>query len=386
MNKCCHKKCDSKLKRLREVTMKKVSNYQLFAVTFIFQLGTTIIYGFGGSAGRDAWIGQLMATGVGVLIVLVYLALMKLNPGLSLVQWFPAQLGRWIGTPVAFLYPLMYLYVDGRILADIRDMVSTTILPKTPLIVITGAFALIIGCCVYGGIESVSRLGELFLPIVLIMFCIEAALVVSSGVLHVHHIQPFLENGWGPVWNVVYPAGITQSFGETLIFAMFWPEAKQSEKIARTTILATLLSGIMITCFDVMAILAFGQMFSGFLYPLYTLLGVISVGEFIENLQMFGVLYFLMTALIKSAVQMFAAVKGIQQLTNMKSSRVLVFPACAISLLLGMTMSKNIAEHVYRQHFELLVPYIWIPLLFVLPAILLIISLLRRRKKFNFTS
>lgn len=361
--------------------MKKVSNYQLFAVTFIFQLGTTIIFGFGGSAGRDAWIGELISCGLGVMIIFIYFALMKLNPGLTLVQWFPAQLGRWIGTPVAFLYPLLYLYVDGRILADIRDMVSTTILPNTPLIVITGAFAFIIACCVYGGIDSVARLGEMFLPIVLIMFGMEVILLSGSGVLHVHHLQPLLENGWKPVWNVVYPSGITQSFGETMVFAMFWPETQHPGKVMRITVLATLLSGIMITIFDVLAILAFGQMFSGFLYPLYTLLSVISVGEFIENLQMFGVLYFLMTALIKSVVQMFAAVKGIQQLTHMKSYRVLVFPACAVSLLLGMTMSKNIAEHIYRQHFEIFVPYVWVPLLFVLPAILLIVTLLRRWKK-----
>ncbi|GIP11750.1 GerAB/ArcD/ProY family transporter [Paenibacillus macerans] len=110
----------------------KISAYQLFTITFIFQLGTTIIFGFGGLAGRDAWIGDLTSLGLGLCVIWVYTALMRMNPGLSLVEWFPAQLGRWIGTPIAFLYPLMFLYLTGRIIADIRDMVSTTILPGTP--------------------------------------------------------------------------------------------------------------------------------------------------------------------------------------------------------------------------------------------------------------
>jgi spore germination protein KB len=361
--------------------MHKISVYQLFAITFIFQLGTTIVFGFGGSAGKDAWIGELVSCCLGIFVILIYIALMRMNPGLTLVQWFPAQFGRRIGTPLAFLYPLMSLYVVGRIIADIRDMVSTTVLSNTPLIIITGVFVIIIAYCVYGGIEILSRLGEMFLPIVLFLVCIELILLFSSSVLHINNLLPIFEKGWEPVWKVVYPSGITQSFGETLVLAMFWPETKSPEKVMKITILATLLFGIMITIFDMLAILVFGDMFSGFLYPLYTLLSLISIGNFIENLQMFGVLYLLMTALLKSVVHMLAAVRGIQQLTNMKSYRVLIVPACAIALFLGMTMSKNIAEHVYHHHFEIFVPYVWVPLLLVLPTILLIVTWLRQLKK-----
>ena len=82
--------------------MSKISSYQLFVITFIFQLGTTVIFGFGGSAGRDAWISQLVSLCLGILVILVYTTLMRMNPGLTLVQWFPAQFGRWIGVPIAF--------------------------------------------------------------------------------------------------------------------------------------------------------------------------------------------------------------------------------------------------------------------------------------------
>ncbi|NIK68225.1 MULTISPECIES: endospore germination permease [unclassified Paenibacillus] len=361
--------------------MSKITVYQLFAITFIFQIGTTIIFGFGAQAGKDAWIGELISCFFGLVVVLIFLALMRMNPGLTLVQWFPAQFGRWIGTPIAFLYPLLFIYIVGRITADIRDMVSTTILFNTPLIVISGVFIFIIAYCVYSGIERISRLGEMFLPIVLLLFCIEAVLLIGSNVMKFHNLLPVLEQGWAPVMKTVYPSGITQSFGETITLAMFWTETKEPNKVLRITILASLLSGIMVTLFDVMAISVFGDMFSGFLYPLYTLLSLISIGKFIENLQMFGVLYLLMTALLKSVVLMFAAVRGIQQLTNMKSYRVLVIPSCAISLILGLTMSKNIAEHIYRHHFEILVPYIWVPMYLVLPAILLLVNWLRQLMK-----
>ncbi|WP_334076866.1 endospore germination permease [Paenibacillus sanfengchensis] len=357
----------------------KISKYQLFTITFIFQLGTTIIFGFGGLAGRDAWISNLVSLGLGFCVIWIYTTLARMNPGLSLVEWFPAQLGRWIGTLIALLYPLMYLYLVGRIIADVRDMVSTTILPGAPPIVFTGLFAIVIAYCAFGGIEIVARLGELIFPVVILMFITETILLIGSDVLHFDYIQPVLEEGWGPIWKVVYPNGITQPFGETLALAMFWPDVRNRDKVAKSTFLATLLAGLMITCFDFLAVLVYGDLFSRFLYPLYTLLSMISIGKFIENLQMFGVLYFFATALIKSTINILAALKGIQQLKKMKNYRALVIPAAAIALFLGMTMSKNIAEHIYYQHFKILVPYFWVPLFLVLPALLLIVTWIRQK-------
>ncbi|MFL0556186.1 GerAB/ArcD/ProY family transporter [Paenibacillus barengoltzii] len=361
----------------------KISGYQLFTITFIFQLGTTIIFGFGGPAGRDAWLASLISIGLGLLVVGMFTTLRYLNPGLTFVEWFPTLLGRWLGTPIAFLYPLLQVYLLGRGFADMRDLVSTAILQGTPLFVITGVFAVIIAYCCYGGIEIAARMGEIIFPVVVLMFLIETVLLMGSGVLHPHHIQPILDNGWQPIWNAVFPNGITQGYGESLALAMFWPHVKDQGNITKITLLATCLSGIMITCFDILAILVFSDLYSRFLYPLYTLLGVISVGNFVENLQMFGVLYFFATALLKCLLILLAALHGFQKLTGMKNYRPLIIPTVLIAFILGLTMSQNITEHIYFHHFHILVPYIYIPMFLVLPAFLLVIagvrSLLRKK-------
>lgn len=359
--------------------MQKISIYQLFVITFIFQLGTTVIFGFGGSAGRDAWIGQIVSLCLGIIVILLYTTLMRMNPGRTLVEWFPAQMGRFIGVPIAFLYPLLFLYHVGRGLADIRDMISTTILFNTPFLLIEGIFIIIIIYCVYGGIEIIARLGEMIFPVVLVMFSIQTIFLFITGVLRIDNLQPVLENGWGPIWKVAYPGGITEPFGESIVFAMFWTDTDHPKKIMKITILATILSGFIITCWDILAISVFGSMFSHFLYPLYTLLGMISIGNFIENLQIFGILYFFMTALIKVLVNMLGALKGFQQLIGLRNYRVIIIPAGAIALYLGMTMSKNISEHVYYTHFKILVPYVWVPMFLVLPMILLIVTWIRQK-------
>jgi spore germination protein KB len=120
--------------------MEKLSNYQIFGLTFLYQIGTTIIFGFGASAGRDAWIAILLSTLLGTLITVMYVLLMKLNPGLTLVQWFPAQFGKWLGTPISWLYPLIFLFDAGRAAGDLKDLIPATLLPTTPPMVFNGLF------------------------------------------------------------------------------------------------------------------------------------------------------------------------------------------------------------------------------------------------------
>ncbi|MDQ0970349.1 hypothetical protein QFZ31_000227 [Neobacillus niacini] len=76
--------------------MERISTNQLFILTVFFQIGTTIIFGFGSSAGRDAWIAIITSFVLGIIAIGIYLLLRYLNPGLTLVEWFPAQFGKWI--------------------------------------------------------------------------------------------------------------------------------------------------------------------------------------------------------------------------------------------------------------------------------------------------
>lgn len=94
--------------------MVRISSYQLFTITFLYQLGTTIIFGFAAGTGRDAWIVTILSSIAGMIIISMYLALMNMNPGLTLVEWFPKQFGKWIGIPIAWLYPLSFLFDAGR--------------------------------------------------------------------------------------------------------------------------------------------------------------------------------------------------------------------------------------------------------------------------------
>ncbi|MFB9758200.1 GerAB/ArcD/ProY family transporter [Ectobacillus funiculus] len=359
--------------------MERISVFQLFTMTVFLQIGTTVIFGFASSAGRDAWLAILISTVIGLIMIVLYTFLMEMNSGLTLIEWFPAQLGRWLGVPLAWLYPLMILYTSGRVFSDLKALVPATLLPGTPSWFVVAAMLLVIIYCLFSGIEILARFTEYLLPVLFFLFIIEIILLFSSGVVDFKHVQPVLGQGWGKVWSAVWPTGITQTFAETLVLAIIWPSVKKREKVRKTTIIATLLSGLTISAFSLMEILVLGEgIVDHSMYPLYVLVRQISIADFLENLDAMVALNMIITAYIKVTIYLFAAIRAIQVLLNMLDNRPIIFPVAAITYLLGMTMSTNINEHIYVG-VTIFPLYVWVPLLIILPIVLLIVTLIRRK-------
>ncbi|MGM0878957.1 MAG: GerAB/ArcD/ProY family transporter [Bacillota bacterium] len=360
--------------------MEKISNYQLFGLTFLFQLGTTIIFGFGSGAGRDAWIVILLSSLLGTLVTIIYVVLMKMNPGLTLVQWFPAQFGKWLGTPISWLYPLIFLFDAGRIAGDLKNLIPLTLLPITPPLMFIGLFLLIMVFSLYLGIENLARAGEILVLIILILLSIEFILLFASDILHIKYLLPVLEDGWAPIWEDIYPEGITQTYGETIIFAMIWTQVKNPEKIMKITIYSSILTGLLLTLAVIFAISTFDEdLYKRSLYPLYSLLGVVNIAGFINNLDPFGVIYLSTTAFFKMYIKIYASIKAIQQLVNLQNYRQLIIPAVILTLYLGISISDNISEHIYGMALQIITPYVWVPLFFIFPIILLVITWIRKK-------
>ncbi|MFD1445805.1 GerAB/ArcD/ProY family transporter [Oceanobacillus profundus] len=358
--------------------MERISVYQLFTITVFFQLGSSVIFGFASSAGRDAWLAILISTALGIMLILMYIALMKMNPSLTVVEWFPAQLGKWIGMPIAWLYPLLFLYVAGRILADVKSIIPVTILPQTPSWFIVLSLLLVVLYGVSSGIEVIARLTEYLLPMVLIIFMIEVILLFFSDVVNINYILPVVGQGWGKIWTAVWPTGITQTFAETLTLAMIWPLVKETEKVMKVTIIAAIVSGITIAILSLMQSLVFAEsILERTLFPVYTLMQQISIADFLDNLDAIVSLVMVLTAFAKLTLYFFAAVRSMQLLLNLSSSRYLILPVAIITYMLGMTMSTNLSEHIYVG-IHIFPLHLWVPLLIVLPFLLLVVTVIRR--------
>lgn len=358
--------------------MERISNYQLFALVFLYEVGSTLVFGFASTAGRAAWISVLISAFIGILINFVYFTIFKMNPGLTIVEWYQTQFGKWLGVPIAWIFVLELIYDGCRGIADLEIVIPSTVLPRTPIFVVQCIYLAVITYALFSGIEIMARLGELFFPLVVFLCLILIIMIFSSNILNVDYIKPVLGKGWSNIWNSVWPLGITQTFGQTIEFTMLWPLVKKPEKIMRTTFFATILAGLLIAFFDVLAVLGLGEnTFSKSIFPVFRLFRLISVGDFFENLDAISILFLLSNSFIKSALHLFNAVRGIQQLTYSKS-KIFILTVVIIVLLGGNKMATSSPEHLAVG--LKIVPYnLWFPLYYVLPIILLIVTLIRNK-------
>ncbi len=359
--------------------MERITHYQLFSLTFLFQIGTTIIFGFASDAGRDAWIVVLLSSSIGLVIVLANVMLFRYHPDLTLVEWFPKQFGKWIGTPIAWLYPSLFIYTGSRIIADLEHLIPETLLPKTPPVIFLSLFLLLIAYSLFHGIEVIGRLAGLLMPIILLMFTIELFVALGMKDHQFSNILPIAGEGWGLILKSVWPTGVTQSFGEVLVMGMIWPLVKNSNKVLKVTLLSTIVTGVFLVIADILAIIILDNViFERAIYPLFIMLKQIGFEGFIENLDVFAVIYFIVTSYFKVFIYSFAAIRSIQILTLMQSSRIFILPVCGLQLFVGMTMTDNVIEHIMGVHMKILSPYVWVPMLFVLPGVLLLFTLLKQ--------
>ncbi|GMX66777.1 spore germination protein GerKB [Paenibacillus elgii] len=360
--------------------MDTISRHQLLAISIIYQIGTTIIFGFASGAGRDSWLAVLISTILGTAVIMFYVGVTNLNPGLTYIECYPKQFGKWLGTPIAWLHPLLFLYIAGRIVADINNLVPSTILPGTPPWSILAIFIIVIGYALFLGLKVMGRLAEIMLPLLGFIYIVEVVLIISSGVIELDNLFPLLDKGWNRVWKVVWPLGIIQSYGESLALAMVWTSVKPKGRVGRTMILSTLLAGSFIALTDAMAVSVFGEeIFKRATYPMYALIQAISVADFITQLDATGVLYFCFTAFLKTYIYLFATVRSIQKLTYAQSNRSFIIPVIAIAFVFGLTMAPNVIVHITVV--EKIVPYspIYLSLMIFIPMVLIAVSWIRRK-------
>ncbi|MED1097650.1 MULTISPECIES: spore germination protein [Bacillus] len=85
----------------------------------------------------------------------------------------------------------------------------------------------------YLGIEVVARSAEVFIIILLLLGVAGNFLVLFSGYVDFHQLQPFLEDGWKPVFTTAFPRLLSFPFGEMIVFTMLYPYLNRPEAVKK---------------------------------------------------------------------------------------------------------------------------------------------------------
>ncbi len=326
------------------------------------------------AAKQDAWISAFMGWGEGFLLTYLYVSLSMRYPNKSIFQYSGEILGKWIGKAVAVLF-ITYFFIDASLmLMEIGDFVTTQIMQETPIEIILVLFLVIIVMGVRSGPEAFSRVGELLFPYFLLLFFVLIAFI--SPQIKIENVKPVVAHGIAPVigGNFRYVGYLL----ETVILIVIFPLVKQPASAAKAYIWGILFANFCLTLITSVAILVLGADITVLLaYPSYTLAQKISIGNFLERIEVMMAVIWFITLFVKITICYYATSCGIAYTMGLRDYRQLTLPLGMIMVVVALATMPN------RPYFDTFVSEIWMPYSLTyglfLPVLLLSVGALRKK-------
>ncbi|HZG87699.1 GerAB/ArcD/ProY family transporter [Paenibacillus sp.] len=357
-----------------------LTSFQLFSFMFLFELGSAIVVGLGMDAKQDAWLAVLLGMLPSVGIFAVYCYLYSHYPDRPVTDYIPIILGRWIGYPIAVVYIAYFIYIAGRILRDVGDLLIATNYNETPLFVVNGLLLLVVLYGVYLGLGTIGKAGELFLLIAVsfILFLL-AALFLSPQAVKPEQLLPVLENGWKPVLATAFPLTATFPFGETIAFAAILPALKRRKSAWPAGASAIVLSGLLLAAIRAVDIAVLGAQYAaGSQFPFLETTRRISIGDFVQRMDALVLSTLVISAFFKIAAFGYAAVAGIRCLLRQWNvpAWLPIVAVAAAAYVASLKMARNVVEHL-ETGLELVPKTMHVPLQYAIPLLLAAVVFIR---------
>lgn len=353
---------------------------QFTILVTLFTVGSSILIspaGLAAQAKQNAWISAIVAVCLGLLTVNLYHVLIKQFPRQTLVEMCEAIFGIWIGKIISFLYFSYFFLLAALVLRNIGDFITTQVLPDTPIQYIILIFLAVVLMANWLGLETIARAGEIFFPWVLLFFI--AMVIFLMPQIRLIQIKPFLDEGIKQVIRASLPF-IGTPFMELIVLLMVIPYVNCPQKVNKAFLLGTLIGGILLIIIILMSILVLGAgMTARHMYPSFNLAKIISIGKFLERLEVIMAGIWFITIFFKLTICFYASVLSFAQIMKMKNVHPLLLPLGMILIVLSIVSYPN------SSYFLNFVSKIWFPYAFtfgvLLPVCMISVKLIRKKSR-----
>ncbi|GGC95665.1 spore germination protein KB [Thalassobacillus devorans] len=360
---------------------EKINGLQLFIMILLLELGSAVVLGFTFEAGNSSWLVIIMSTLGGIALYVLYTHLSSYHPTLLLTQAVRKITGPVIGFLIAIVYIGYFFYIAARVLGDFSNLLQLTILQGTPLLVVAGAFTLMVGIASYLGIEVLARTAEVLFPWVIVFGGLFLFFVYIDGLPDFRNLQPILDKGWKPIIDTTFPQGLTFPFGELIVFLMFFPYLAGSTNITRVGIMGVIMSGIILTITQVTILAVHGAETAKLLtIPLLETISLVNIQDIIQRMDPLVIITMIVLGFFKIALFFHAAIIGMHETFLIpRSKRIwLVSGAGIILIIITYMISHDYVRHIFVG-LEIVPMYVHVPLQIILPVLLIGIAFLRHK-------
>lgn len=355
--------------------MEKITNKEAICTLTLFIMGTTLIVGIGGTAKNNAWIAGFIGMLMAAPMLLIYSRIQFLFPEKDLFEILNLIFGKVIGKAVSIIYIWYSFHLGALVLRNFGEFLNTVTLPETPMLVPMLFMIFVSILIVRAGVEVIGRFSTFSLPVLFIVIII--VLILGTSVLHWNHIKPILGDGLAPVLKGGFSA-FSFPFAESVLFLGVSYSLKKRESTYMVYFSGILIAGVVIILLTVRNILILGPLASSLYFPSHVAVSMITIGQFIQRIEVTVAFVFVVGSFIKGSVCLFVCCKGIASLFNLKDYRSVVIQVGLLMLYLSYIIYDN--TMLMRYWAFKVYPYYVFPFQVIIPVIIWIFAEIKSRR------
>ncbi|KUP06890.1 hypothetical protein Q75_06655 [Bacillus coahuilensis p1.1.43] len=363
--------------------MKKItiiSNSQFMILCLFFIMGSSVLFLpsiLTNVAKQDAIFSVVLGSIFGCVLTYLYSIYAKQFHDQSYIDSIKHTFGIKIG--LIFIWPtfIFYFFVCAVLLWDIGDFIVTQILPGTPIQSIYILFLIVVVYIVRLGVETTARTAEIFLPWILLLFLL--LVLLSLPGIEMKNILPVFENGISPImYGAYYMVGFP--FLELIILLSFTPYVEKQKYLTRYFIMGVGLGSIVLIILTAYCVLILGPGITARSeFPIYSLGKKVSIGNFLERLEIFVAIIWFISIFFKLTLSFYALSLSVSTLFKIEDHRKVTTPLAFLVFMLTLILFPS---SIFLKEFS---QYASTPFMIVvgliIPFITLMASRLKKRKK-----
>ncbi|MDR4949804.1 GerAB/ArcD/ProY family transporter [Neobacillus cucumis] len=356
----------------------RISNIQaaMLAITALTIIGHLILLTLVLDQSRqDGWLAGIFGSLLSLIGIIALSKLSQRFPGLTLIEIL-FQHYSWIGKIIGIVY-LIYFYIMAVLGVRLFGEAYKIIMSETPLWAFVAIILLLTAFIVYLGLETLARLNQIMLP-VLVIIAITVVLLTFSNDKDYANLLPIMGNGVIPVAKG--SLSVMGWFGEFVVLGMVLPYVQRPEKLVKTGFYAAAITLLFFIGPITGPVALFGPAEAAKMsFPTFSEVRYIEAGEVLNRFDSIAILFWTVGLMIRISLFFYGLSLGTAQILRISTYQPLVVPMGWLIGVGAILFSKNfteLTEFLFKTYVPLnILMGVVLPLLFFLWAMVI------RRKK-----
>jgi spore germination protein KB len=347
----------------------------------IFIFSTNLLLGVTVDAKQNAWIVDLLATIVGCVVYLIYIALFLKYPELPLTSYIRKIWGKYIGGAISFFYIIYFIYMASRVLRDFEGLLVMSTYHQTSIITIGICMTFVLIYANYKGIEVLSRVSCICFVLIFISIIIITIMQTVGGYMKFEKLGPVLDEGWRPIWKTLFPVSIMVPFGELIAFTMILPYLNKKNHAKKYGLIAILVGGVYLAINSVILLSILGEdVARRSSFPALTAVSYINLAGFIQRMETLIIIMMVIFGFVKASIFFFCATIGATDVLRVKSSFTSIYLIGIIIFFSSLAIAPTYLNHL-DEGLKVLPYWVALPFQIGIPILLLITAVIRDKMK-----